>query len=91
MNSIKIITDGMELFANFPDFSKMVRSTADPSPMSMTMMIIIVTTKVMIIRFHLFPDFSKMVRSTAGPPPSPFSPADWLAGSAATQRDSEGC
>ena len=37
-----------------------------------------------------FPDFSKMVRSTAGPPPSPFSPADWLAGSAATQRDSEG-
>ena len=53
MNSIKIIKDEVELFANFPDFSK-------------------------------------MVRSTAGPPPSPFSPADWLAGSAATQRDSEG-
>ena len=31
-----------------------------------------------------------MVRSTAGPPPSPFSPADWLAGSAHTQRESEG-
>ena len=88
MNSIKIIKDEVELFANFPDFSKMVRSTADPSPIIMTM--IVVTTTIMIMRFHLFPDFSKMVRSTAGPPPSPFSPADWLAGSAATQRDSEG-
>ena len=90
MNSIKIIKDEVELFTNFPDLSRMVRSTADPSPMIMTMTMIIMTTTMIIIRYHLFPDFPKMVRSTAGPPPSPFSPADWLAGSAATQRDSEG-
>ena len=90
MNLIKIIKDEVELFINFPDLSRMVRSTADPSPMIMTMTMIIVTTTIMIMRFYLFPDFSKMVRSRAGPPPSPFSPADWLAGSAATQRESEG-
>ena len=75
---------------NFSEISKMVRSTADTSPVIMTMTMIVATTTMIIMRLYLFPDFPKMVRSTAGPPPSPFSPADWLAGSAATQRDSEG-
>ena len=43
----------------------------------------------LIFLFKFF-RFESMVRSTAGPPPSPFSPADWLAGSAHTQRELEG-